>query len=59
MGAMAWTRGKGLKHNRRDFCGDLPGTRRVHPDLSGKDDRWGHPVSGRKWGKSVPFRGKR
>jgi hypothetical protein len=59
MGVMAWTRGNGLKWNRRDFCGHLPGTRCVHPDLSGRDDRWGRPVSGRKRGESVPFQGKR
>jgi hypothetical protein len=40
MDAMAWTRGKELKQNRRDFCGDLPGIRHVRPSFFGRYDMW-------------------
>jgi hypothetical protein len=45
---LAWTRGKRLYQNRRGIRGDLPGIRRVYPGLSGRDDMWGHHVSGRR-----------
>jgi hypothetical protein len=56
IGVLAWTRGKRLKRNRRDFRGDLPGTRRVHPDLSGRDDKWGPGVNDRRRGRRIPIR---
>jgi hypothetical protein len=41
----SWTRGKRSKRNWRGFRGEFPGTRRVRPDLSGRDDKWGTAVS--------------
>jgi hypothetical protein len=42
---LAWTRGKGLHWNQIEIRRDFPGSRRVRPGLSGRDDMWGHPVS--------------
>jgi hypothetical protein len=46
MGELAWTRGKEPIQNRRGFGGDLPGARRVCPELFERDDRWVPAVSG-------------
>jgi hypothetical protein len=43
---LAWQRGKGNIPNRGGFGGDLPGARRVHPGLLGRDDRRVPVVSG-------------